>query len=116
MGDVHHIFPKQYLKDNGVTDKSSYNQVANYTYLDTSINIAVGKKAPNEYFKMAKEQSEGAEGTIGTIKNNDEFKSNLLVNCIPEDVLDMEAGDYEHFLVERRKLMARKIKKYYTSL
>ncbi len=116
MGDVHHIFPKQYLKDNGVTDKASYNQVANYTYLDTSINIAVGKKAPNEYFKMAEEQSEGAEGTIGTIKNNDEFKSNLLVNCIPEDVLDMEAGDYEHFLVERRKLMARKIKKYYNSL
>lgn len=116
MGDVHHIFPKQYLKDNGVTDKASYNQVANYTYLDTSINIAVGKKAPNEYFKMAKEQCEGVKGTIGTIKTKEEFESNLVVNCIPEDVMEMEARDYEQFLVARRKLMAWKIKKYYNNL
>ena len=35
MGDVHHIFPKQYLIDNGIKDKVRYNQVANFTYLDT---------------------------------------------------------------------------------
>lgn len=35
MGDVHHIFPKEYLKQNGITDKSTYNQVANFAYLDT---------------------------------------------------------------------------------
>ena len=29
-GDVHHIFPKEFLKDNGITDKTRYNQVANY--------------------------------------------------------------------------------------
>ena len=39
-GDVHHIFPKGYLKKNGFDDKSLYNQVANYTYLDTTVNIA----------------------------------------------------------------------------
>ena len=43
-GDVHHIFPKEYLKQNGFDDKSKYNQVANYTYLDTAVNIVVGKK------------------------------------------------------------------------
>ena len=116
MGDVHHIFPKQYLKENGVTDKARYNQVANYTYLDTSINIAIGKKAPSDYFRMAKEQSEGAEGTIGTIKSGVEFTSNLEVNCIPENVIEMDAGDYEQFLMTRRMLMAQKIKKYYNSL
>ncbi len=116
MGDVHHIFPKQYLKDNGVTDKARYNQVANYTYLDTSINIAVGKKAPNEYFRMAKEQSEGSEGSIGTLKSAEEYTSNLEVNCIPINVIDMDAGDYEQFLATRRQLMAQKIKKYYNSL
>ena len=45
MGDVHHIFPKQYLIDNGINDKAKYNQVANFTYLDTPTNIAVGKRA-----------------------------------------------------------------------
>ena len=43
-GDVHHIFPKEYLRQNGYEDKSKYNQVANYTYLDTGVNISIGKK------------------------------------------------------------------------
>lgn len=51
-GDIHHIFPKEYLKESGHDEKSIYNQVANYTYFDTVVNIAVGKKAPNEYFNM----------------------------------------------------------------
>ena len=116
MGDVHHIFPKQYLKDSGITDKARYNQVANYTYLDTSINIAVGKKAPNEYFRKAKEQSEGAEGIIGTLKNIEDYNVNLEVNCIPPTVIDMDANDYDAFLGQRRVLMAQKIKRYYNSL
>ena len=45
-GDVHHIFPKQYLMDNHF-DKSQYNQDANYVFLDRPVNISVGKKAPN---------------------------------------------------------------------
>ena len=52
-GDVHHIFPKEYLKKNGYDDKALYNQVANYTYLDTTVNIAVGKKSPEDYFGSA---------------------------------------------------------------
>lgn len=40
-GDVHHIFPKAYLKKNGVDNKGRYNQVANYTYLDTQVNKAI---------------------------------------------------------------------------
>lgn len=46
MGDVHHIFPKQYLINNGIKDKSKYNQVANFTYLDTPTNIAVSDAEP----------------------------------------------------------------------
>lgn len=36
-GDVHHIFPKAYLKKNGIDNRGRYNQVANYTYLDTQV-------------------------------------------------------------------------------
>ena len=48
-GDVHHIFPKQYLVDNHF-DKTQYNQEANYVFLDRPVNISIGKKAPNIYF------------------------------------------------------------------
>ena len=31
-GDIHHLFPKDYLKKNGLT-KNQYNQIANYVYM-----------------------------------------------------------------------------------
>ena len=41
-GDVHHIFPKQYLKEQGL-EKNQYNQNANYVYLDRPVNESIGK-------------------------------------------------------------------------
>lgn len=116
MGDVHHIFPKEYLKQNGYKDKAKYNQVANYTYLDTGVNISIGKKAPNEYFAQAKEQCLNGQCCIGTILNEYDLMNNLKINCIPEGIYTMQAGDYETFLQERRKMMAEKIKNYYYSI
>ena len=116
MGDVHHIFPKEYLKQNGYEDKAKYNQVANYTYLDTGVNISIGKKAPNEYFAQAKEQCLNGQCCIGTILNEYDSMNNLKINCIPEGIYTMQAGDYETFLQERRKMMAEKIKNYYYSI
>ena len=52
IGDVHHIFPKQYLIKNGWKEKSKYNQIANYTYLDTQVNKAISDDAPNIYFRF----------------------------------------------------------------
>lgn len=46
-GDVHHIFPCSYLKINGVDNKTKYNQVANYIYLDTQVNKAISDDAAN---------------------------------------------------------------------
>ena len=115
-GDVHHIFPKGYLKDNDINEKSQYNQVANYVYLDTSINIAIGKRAPNDYFAAALEQACGGGSSIGTIYNENDFWESLDVNCIPRDTIYMQATEYPQFLQERRKLMARKIRDYYKAL
>lgn len=116
MGDVHHIFPKEYLKQNGYEDKAKYNQVANYTYLDTGVNISIGKKAPNEYFAQAKEQCIKGQCCIGTILNENDLVNNLQINCIPENIYTMQTCDYETFLQERRKMMAEKIKNYYYSI
>ncbi|MCL2153711.1 MAG: DUF262 domain-containing protein [Oscillospiraceae bacterium] len=115
-GDVHHIFPKEYLKMNGVNSQTQYNQIANYVYLDTSINIAIGKMAPSEYLKLALEQTRGAGPTIGTLQTEESFWISLDTNCIPRGIVEMPASDYSDFLHERRVLMARKIKVYYFSL
>ena len=115
-GDVHHIFPKEYLKQSGVTDKSRYNQVANYAFLDTGVNISIGKSAPNEYFPAALAQCETGVIEVGTITDEDDFWANLKTNCIPNEVVDMSAEDYPIFLQKRRAMMAAKIHDYYYSL
>jgi len=116
MGDVHHIFPKDYLKKSGVTERSKYNQVANYIYLDTQVNILIGNKAPGEYFSMIENQFETGNLKYGNISNRDDYISNLDTNCIPHSIINMDAGNFEEFLFERRKLIAQKIKKYWESL
>lgn len=114
-GDVHHIFPKKYLQDNGYNDKNFYNQVANYAYLDTGVNISVGKKEPKEYFSEALAGCVGTQ-TVGTITDETEFWANLDANCIPREVVNMTYADYTEFLKQRRVMMAQKIRKYYESL
>lgn len=115
-GDVHHVFPKEFLKQNGKL-RTQYNQVANLAYLETPINIAIGKKSPSEYFSAAFNQCETGTISVGTIKDKASLLANLETNCIPPDVATMGIEDYEsRFLPERRKLMAQKIKKYYESL
>ena len=115
-GDVHHVFPREYLKINGYTEKSEYNQIANYTYLDTGVNIAIGKRAPDEYFSVALKQCETGEMKVGTILDEKLYYQNLEENCIPVGIDRMTHADYPRFLIERRKRMAKKIRDYYYAL
>ncbi len=115
-GDVHHIFPKAYLKKNGVDSKGRYNQVANFTYLDTQVNKAVKDDAPNIYFGKVIEQCENNSIAFGNIADRDSLMKNLDENAIPQDVIGMTVDDYDAFLVERRKLMAKLVEKYYKGL
>lgn len=115
-GDVHHIFPKQYLVENHF-DKSQYNQNANFVFLDRPVNISVGKKAPNIYLKEAKQRcTNGDTEQTGLINDIDKFYANLEANCIPVEAIEMDHTSYNEFLEKRRKMMAVKIKKYYYSL
>lgn len=114
-GDVHHIFPKEYLKSNDFS-RNQYNQNANYAYLDTQVNKSIGKKAPHVYFAEALQQCETKQITCGSITDLDVLRNNLEANCIPFEVCEMDHTDYPAFLEERRKRMAKKIKEYYYSL
>ena len=115
-GDIHHIFPKQYLVDNGF-DKHEYNQVANYAYLDTPLNIKIGKKSPKEYLNEALNAIKDSQNnSFKAIKSEAEFMQNLEDNCIPADILNMDYNSYQEFLEARRVKMTQLIKQYYCSL
>lgn len=115
-GDVHHIFPKAYLKANGITAKGRYNQVANYTYLDTQVNKAISDDAPVNYFGKVIGQCESKSPVIGNITDLEELHRNMEENALPEGIGHMTVEDYDEFLVARRKLMAKMIERYYKQL
>lgn len=114
-GDVHHVFPKQYLIDHKYL-KNQYNQDGNFAYLDRPVNESIGKKAPKEYFNIALEQCQTKVAKCGSIIDEDVLRKNLEANCIPSGIFDMDYGDYTQFLEQRRMLMAKKIRIYYESL
>ena len=111
-GDIHHIFPKDFLKKHGLT-KGKYNQIANYVYMQTEINIKIGNKSPRSYFEILKKQCEGGPLKLGSIESMVDLRKNLEMNCVPESIMDMEFEDYERFLEERRRLMAQYMKHYF---
>lgn len=115
-GDIHHLFPKDYLVKSGKDNRGDYNQVANYVYMQTEINIRVGNKSPKEYFsKIVEDIQNGNTGLTG-LSTREDLEKNLLENCVPLSIMSMEVNDYETFLNERRKLMAKKMEEYYRSL
>lgn len=114
-GDIHHLFPKDYLKKNGIP-QGQYNQIANYVYMQSEINIKVGNKSPKEYFSLIKNQIQNTENQISGISSERNFLENLKQNCVPLEITEMTADNYQDFLHLRRKLMAQKIKEYYFSL
>ncbi|MCP3684254.1 MAG: hypothetical protein GY861_16360 [bacterium] len=114
-GDIHHIFPRDYLKKNGMK-RRQYNQIANYVYMQSEINIKVANKAPNIYFSEIKDQCNGGTLKYGGIQDLTELMHNLNMNCIPDAIFDMDVDRYEEFLNIRRTMMAEKIKEYYSKL
>lgn len=114
-GDIHHLFPKDYLKKHGF-DRAKYNQIANYVYMQSEINIKVGNKPPKEYFESINNQIFDGNQELSGLSSSEQMLENLRMNCVPEGIQNMGIDDYQDFLVLRRKLMASKIRDYYHSL
>jgi len=114
-GDIHHLFPRDYLKKNGL-DRGKYNQIANYVFMQSEINIKVGNKPPKDYFGLINKQIDDDNKLVSGISSQNELLENLRSNCVPIEIMDMDIDDYAEFLILRRKLMAQKIKQYYFTL
>ena len=114
-GDIHHLFPKDYLRKFGL-DRSKYNQIANYVFMQSEINIKVGNKAPKDYFEILEKQMLENNRLVSGLETEQELLDNLKMNGVPIEIRQMNIENYSVFLDSRRKLMATKIKEYYFSL
>ena len=93
--EKHHLFPKAYLKTLGYTD-TKINQMANYAFIDWKDNMEILDENPASYYPIV------CQG-----RSQDEIIKMEEENALPHR---WETMLYEDFLVERRKLMAAKIK------
>ncbi len=82
----------------------------------SEINIAIGDKPPEVYFKEIAEQVSGGPKRYGGITDRETLERNFGENCLPEKLLSGEVPDYETFLAERRQLMALRIKRWFEVL
>lgn len=115
-GDIHHIFPKKYLQKCGIKERGMYNQIANYVYTQSEINIKIKDQSPKEYMAQVKKQCAGSNAIYGGIDSMTKLEANMNANCIPQEIFDMDYTQFEEFLKKRRQLMAQKIRKYYELL
>jgi len=113
--DVHHVYPRNHLKKQGLL-RGRYNQIANFVLAQSEINIAIGDKPPELYFQELSDQCSGGKKKYGGITQLDELRANLQMHCLPESLLEGKVPEYGQFLEERRRLMARKIEKFFAGL
>ncbi len=114
-GDVHHIYPRSFLKKQGLP-RGRYNQIANFVLAQSEINIAVGDRSPELYFRELAAQCNGGMRKYGGITDEAEMRANLAANAVPDSMLDGIIPSYDQFLDERRRLMARKIEAWFKGL
>lgn len=99
----HHLFPKAFLQAQGIKAPSRTNQVANYALLEWPDNIKIGAKAPGEYFpEMFNKHVTAADA-----------EKVRFWHALPAD---WESMDYDAFLDQRRRLIAKVIKAGYLKL
>jgi len=102
--DKHHIFPKEYLKKQGI-ELTQINQIANLTYLEYIDNIKISDVEPKSYYNEIQNKYYAGKESV--------LEKALKEHCIPIDFYDME---YPDFLRERRKKMALLIKEMYSNI
>lgn len=103
------------LKKKGLT-RGQYNQVANYVYTQSEINIKIGNKPIEKYLKEVKDQCNDGGLIYGGITELNLLYNNLKQNAVPYTILEMTIEDYQEFLQQRRVKIAEKMREYYEKI
>lgn len=100
----HHLFPRNYLVEQGITDQRDINQIANYALLEWSDNIRISDDPPGVYFPEYI-----AERKLSDI----EVRRMCYWHALPAG---WEQMGYREFLEARRPAMARVIRDGFATL
>lgn len=98
----HHLFPKQYLKKQGIESVRDINQIANYALVEWDDNIAISDAPPAQYWGKYAERFD--QVTLATM---------MQWHALPEQWWTMS---YDQFLAARRPLIAGVIRQGYLKL
>ncbi|NVK41165.1 MAG: DUF262 domain-containing protein [Oceanospirillaceae bacterium] len=88
--EVHHIFPRDFLKKSGFDDRKAVNALGNFCFLTKNSNLQISNRAPVEYFADVQKQHAGA----------------LESQWIPQDSELWKPENYPEFLRQRQQLLA----------
>lgn len=88
--EVHHIFPRDFLKKNGHDDKKAINALGNFCFLTKNSNLQISNRPPQAYFPEVESQHPGA----------------LASQWIPQDRELWKPENYAEFLRQRQALLA----------
>lgn len=91
----HHIFPRAFLKKQGLTN-DQINKAVNFCILPAASNRLISDKAPSDYFESIIPQAN--------------FNIILESNLIPNDTIIYENNNYDRFYKERSKIVFDKIR------
>jgi hypothetical protein len=100
--ELHHLFPKAWLKKSGYDSPREYNQVANLALLEWAANIDVGDEAPTDY----------APRLMARIPDAEQMQMHAN-HALPESWWEMP---YEDFLEERRVALADVVRRAFERL
>lgn len=98
--EVHHIFPRDFLKKNGHDDKKAVNALGNFCFLTKNSNLKISNRPPREYFPEVEGQHPGA----------------LASQWIPQDPELRKPENYMEFLRQRQALLAEAANRFLDTL
>ena len=76
----------------------------------SDINIGIGDKVQDACFEELFEQCNSGPKNYGGITEPEEMRANLRMRCLPKYWLNGDIPEFDHFLKQRRKMMAQKFK------
>ncbi len=98
----HHLFPRAWLENSGITERKLINQQANYALLEWPDNLDISDAPPSEYVPLMRNRfSDG------------DWRKMSEMHALPEG---WETLPFEEFLERRRSLMANIIRRGFESL
>lgn len=98
----HHLFPKAYLKTQGITELRDTNQIANFALVEWGDNASISDQPPAEYLPVLTQRF-----------SDEELKRMYYWHGLPQN---WENLDYSDFLEQRRLRIAKAILDGYSKL